>query len=68
MKHRRRGLVLHRRHAAGEHRLAVAGDGADGAMVSGAIVRGEPLGLLQRAAMLCCVASLSLVLVKKPAR
>lgn len=37
-------------------------------MVSGAIVRGEPLGLLQRAAMLCCVASLSLVLVKKPAR
>ena len=34
------------------------------AMVSGAIVHGEPLGLLQWAAMLCCVVSLSLVLLK----
>jgi drug/metabolite transporter (DMT)-like permease len=37
------------------------------AMVSGAIVHGEPLGLLQWAAMLCCVASLSLVLLKPQA-
>jgi drug/metabolite transporter (DMT)-like permease len=38
------------------------------AMVSGAIVHGEPLGLLQWAAMLCCVVSLSLVLLKPAAR
>jgi drug/metabolite transporter (DMT)-like permease len=34
------------------------------AMVSGAIVHGEPLGLLQWAAMACSVASLSLVLLR----
>jgi len=34
------------------------------AMVSGAIVHGEPLGPVQLAAMLCCVASLSLVLLR----
>ena len=34
------------------------------AMVSGAIVHGEPLGLLQWAAMACTVASLSLVLLR----
>jgi drug/metabolite transporter (DMT)-like permease len=34
------------------------------AMVSGAIVHGEPLGPMQLAAMLCCVGSLSLVLLK----
>jgi drug/metabolite transporter (DMT)-like permease len=34
------------------------------AMVSGALVHGEPLGPAQWAAMLCCVASLSLVLLK----
>ena len=37
------------------------------AMVSGAIVHGEPLGPLQWAAMACTVASLSLVLLKPPA-
>ncbi len=37
------------------------------AMVSGAIVHGEPLGPLQWAAMACTVASLSLVLRKPPA-
>jgi drug/metabolite transporter (DMT)-like permease len=37
------------------------------AMVSGAIVHGEPLGPLQWTAMVCTVASLSLVLLKKPA-
>jgi hypothetical protein len=36
-------------------------------MVSGAIVHGEPLGPLQWTAMVCTVASLSLVLLKKPA-
>jgi len=36
------------------------------AMVSGAIVHGEPLGPLQWAAMACTVASLSLVLLKLP--
>ena len=35
------------------------------AMVSGAIVHGEPLGLLQWAAMACTVASLSLVLLRQ---
>lgn len=34
------------------------------AMVSGAIVHGEPLGLLQQAAMVCSVAALSLALLK----
>jgi drug/metabolite transporter (DMT)-like permease len=34
------------------------------AMVSGALVHGEPLGPAQWAAMLCCVAALSLVLLK----
>ena len=37
------------------------------ALVSGAIVHGEPLGAMQWLAMLCCVAALSLVLLK-PAR
>ena len=37
------------------------------AMVSGAIVHGEPLGLLQWTAMACCAAALSLALMK-PAR
>ena len=37
------------------------------AMVSGAIVHAEPLGLLQWAAMLCCAASLALLLLNKPA-
>jgi len=36
------------------------------AMVSGAIVHGEPLGPVQWAAMVCCVAALSLVLLKPP--
>jgi drug/metabolite transporter (DMT)-like permease len=35
------------------------------AMVSGAIVHGEPLGLVQWAAMACTVASLSLVLLRQ---
>jgi len=34
------------------------------AMVSGALVHGEPLGLTQWTAMLCCAVSLSLVLLK----
>ena len=34
------------------------------AMVSGALMHGEPLGPLQVAAMVCCVASLSLALLK----
>ena len=34
------------------------------AMISGAIVHGEPLGPLQFAAMACCTASLALVLLK----
>jgi drug/metabolite transporter (DMT)-like permease len=34
------------------------------AMISGAIVHGEPLGALQVMAMACCAASLSLVLLK----
>jgi drug/metabolite transporter (DMT)-like permease len=37
------------------------------AMVSGALVHGEPLGPTQWAAMLCCGVALSLVLLKKPA-
>jgi drug/metabolite transporter (DMT)-like permease len=38
------------------------------AMLSGALVHGEPLGPVQWAAMACTVASLSLVLLKPPAR
>jgi drug/metabolite transporter (DMT)-like permease len=38
------------------------------AMVSGALVHGEPLGPLQWAAMACCAASLSLVLLQPAAR
>ncbi len=38
------------------------------AMLSGALVHGEPLGLLQWAAMACTVASLSLVLLRSPSR
>jgi drug/metabolite transporter (DMT)-like permease len=34
------------------------------AMVSGAIIHGEPLGPVQWAAMICCVSALSLVLLK----
>jgi drug/metabolite transporter (DMT)-like permease len=34
------------------------------AMVSGALVHGEPLGPLQLAAMGCCVGALGLVLLK----
>jgi drug/metabolite transporter (DMT)-like permease len=37
------------------------------AMVSGAVVHGEPLGPLQWAAMACCVAALSLALLKPAA-
>jgi drug/metabolite transporter (DMT)-like permease len=37
------------------------------AMVSGALVHGEPLGPTQWAAMLCCVVALSLVLLKPAA-
>ena len=37
------------------------------AMVSGAIVHGEPLGALQWTAMACCAAALSLALMR-PAR
>ncbi len=38
------------------------------AMISGAIVHAEPLGPIQIAAMLCCVASLSLALLKPKTR
>ena len=37
------------------------------AMVSGALVHGEPLGALQWAAMACCVVSLSLVMLRPAA-
>jgi drug/metabolite transporter (DMT)-like permease len=37
------------------------------AMVSGAIVHGEPLGALQWTAMVCCVAALALALLKPAA-
>lgn len=37
------------------------------AMVTGAVVRGEPLGMLQFAAMACCGASLVMVLLKPEA-
>ena len=33
-------------------------------MISGALVHGEPLGVLQWLAMLCCVGALSLVLLR----
>jgi drug/metabolite transporter (DMT)-like permease len=38
------------------------------AMISGALVHGEPLGALQWIAIACCVASLSLTLIKPAAR
>ena len=38
------------------------------AMVSGALVHGEPLGLTQWAAMVCCAVSLSLVLLRPTGR
>ncbi len=38
------------------------------AMISGALLHGEPLGVLQWAAIVCCVASLSLVLLKPPGK
>jgi drug/metabolite transporter (DMT)-like permease len=38
------------------------------AMISGALLHGEPLGLLQWAAMACCAAALALVLGKAPKR
>jgi drug/metabolite transporter (DMT)-like permease len=38
------------------------------AMISGAIVHGEPLGPLQWAAMACCAAALALVLGQAPRR
>jgi drug/metabolite transporter (DMT)-like permease len=38
------------------------------AMISGALVHGEPLGPLQWVAIACCVASLSLTLIKPAAR
>ncbi|MFZ2648586.1 MAG: DMT family transporter [Burkholderiaceae bacterium] len=34
------------------------------AMIAGALIHGEPLGLLQWLAMICCVAALSLVLLR----
>ncbi len=37
------------------------------AMVSGAIIHREPLGLVQWAAMLCCAVGLALALLKPPA-
>jgi drug/metabolite transporter (DMT)-like permease len=37
------------------------------ALVSGAIVHGEPLGILQWLAMACSVAALSLALLARPA-
>jgi drug/metabolite transporter (DMT)-like permease len=38
------------------------------AMISGAIVHGEPLGALQWLAIACCVAALSLALIRPTAR
>jgi drug/metabolite transporter (DMT)-like permease len=38
------------------------------AMISGAIIHGEPLGPVQWLAMVCCVAALSLVMLKPPVR
>src|SRR5690606_23575675 len=37
------------------------------ALVSGAIVHGEPLGMVQWLAMACCAAALSLALPRRPA-
>ena len=37
------------------------------AMISGALIHGEPLGLIQWTAMACCAAALRLVLVPSPA-
>ena len=36
------------------------------AMVTGAVIRGEPLGVLEIASMLCCAAAMALVLLKRP--
>jgi drug/metabolite transporter (DMT)-like permease len=36
------------------------------AMLTGAIIRGEPLGPLEIASMLCCAAAMALVLLKRP--
>ena len=36
------------------------------AMLTGAVIRGEPLGLLEIASMLCCGAAMALVLLKRP--
>jgi drug/metabolite transporter (DMT)-like permease len=36
------------------------------AMLTGAIIRGEPLGPLEVASMLCCAAAMALVLLKRP--
>ena len=38
------------------------------AMIAGAVVHGEPLGVLQWLAMLCCVGALSLVLLRPSSR
>jgi drug/metabolite transporter (DMT)-like permease len=38
------------------------------AMISGAVIHGEPLGPLQWAAMACCAAALALVLGTPPRR
>jgi drug/metabolite transporter (DMT)-like permease len=38
------------------------------AMIAGALVRGEPLGPVQWAAMLCCVSALALVMIKPAPR
>jgi drug/metabolite transporter (DMT)-like permease len=38
------------------------------AMISGAIVHGEPLGALQWLAIACCVAALSLALIRPAAQ
>jgi drug/metabolite transporter (DMT)-like permease len=36
------------------------------AMLTGAVIRSEPLGLLEIASMLCCAAAMALVLLKRP--
>jgi drug/metabolite transporter (DMT)-like permease len=36
------------------------------AMLTGAIIRGEPLGPLEIASMFCCAAAMALVLFKRP--
>ena len=35
------------------------------AMLTGAVIRGEPLGPLEIASMLCCAAAMALVLLKR---